>query len=102
VVGVGELGLGPAQVDVAGGLQHPLPADDPLPVVPVPARRQVVLQDRGDGLLELQEQRVVLVATLKKDDVGQGADAADPDTLRAMSTGSNRSSRWRWSRSVAR
>jgi hypothetical protein len=57
VVGVWELGLGPAQVAVAGGLHHPLAADDPLPVVPVPARRQVVLEDRGGGLLELQDQR---------------------------------------------
>src|SRR5215218_6253576 len=43
--------------------------------------RQVVLQDRGAGLLQLQEQRVVLVATLEQDDVGQRPDASDTDHL---------------------
>jgi hypothetical protein len=42
---------------------------------------QVILQDRGRGLLDLQEQRVVLVAALEQDDEGSGADAAHPDHL---------------------
>jgi hypothetical protein len=81
VVDVGEPGRRPAQVDVAGCLHHPLAGDHPLPVVPVAARRQVVLQDRGGRLLELQEQRVVPVSALEQDDVGPGADAAHADHL---------------------
>ena len=47
----------------------------------VPALRQVVLQHRLRGLLDLQEQRVLLVAALQQDDERPGADAADADDL---------------------
>src|SRR5215211_3743407 len=73
--------LGPAQEDVAGGLQHPLPLDHPLAVLLVAAPGQVVLQDRPGCLLDLQEQRILLVAALEQDDEGPGADAAHPDHL---------------------
>src|SRR5512133_404566 len=83
---------GPAQEDVADGLHHPLPGDHALAVLGEAAFGQRALQDRGGRLLDLQEQRVVLVATLEQDDVGPGTGAAHPDTLRAASTSSNRSS----------
>jgi hypothetical protein len=51
------------------------------PMTSVSAGRHVTFQHRGGCLLELQEQRVVLVATLEQDDVGQGADAADAHDL---------------------
>src|SRR5215218_9925861 len=73
--------LGPAQVDVAGGLHHPLPLDDALAVLAVAALSQVVLQDRGGRLLDLEEQWVVLVAALEQGDERPGADAAHPDHL---------------------
>src|SRR5664279_67398 len=73
--------LGPAQVDVAGGLHHPLSLDDPFPRVAVAALGQVVLQDRPGGLLHLQEQRVLRVAALLQHDERPGADAADADDL---------------------
>jgi hypothetical protein len=41
----------------------------------------VVLQHRGGRLLDLQEQRVLLIAALQQDDVGARADAADTDHL---------------------
>jgi hypothetical protein len=73
--------LGPAQEDVADGLHHPLPSDHPLAVLPVAAFWQRALQDRGGRLLDLQEQRVLLIATLEQDDERPGADAAHPDHL---------------------
>jgi hypothetical protein len=41
----------------------------------------VVLQHRPGRLLDLQEQRVLLVAALEQGDEGSGADAAHPDHL---------------------
>ena len=73
--------LGPAQKDVAGGLHHPLPIHHPLAVLGVAAVGQQALQDRPSRLLDLQEQQVLLIATLQQDDVGSGADAAHPDHL---------------------
>ena len=42
---------------------------------------QVVLEHRAGRLLDLQEQRVLLVASLEQDDEGARADAADADHL---------------------
>ena len=57
------------------------PAHHPFPGIVVPAPGQVVLQHRPGGLLDLQEQRVLLVAALQQHDERPGADAADPDDL---------------------
>ena len=73
--------LGPAQEDVAGGLHHPLPSNHPLAVLLVAALGQRALQDRRGRLLDLQEQRVLLVAALEQGDEGPGADTAHPDHL---------------------
>ena len=73
--------LGPAQEDVAGGLHHPLALHDPLARLSVPALRQVILEHRSGRLLDLQEQWVLLVATLEQHDEGSGADAADAHDL---------------------
>jgi hypothetical protein len=81
VVAVDVGALGPAQEDVAGGLQHPLTLDHPLAVLLAAALPEVALQDRGGCLLDLQEQRVALVAALEQDDEGPGADAAHPHHL---------------------
>ena len=47
----------------------------------VAALRQVILEHRCRRFLDLEEQRVLLVASLEQDDVGAGADAADADDL---------------------
>jgi hypothetical protein len=62
-------------------LHHPLPLHHPLAVLPVPAFAQVGLENRCCGLLDLQEQRVLRVASLEQDDECPGADAADADDL---------------------
>ena len=71
----------PAEQDVARRLHQALALDDPLPVVLVPARAEVRLEDRGLGLLDLHQQRVVVVAAEQQDDPRPGADAADADDL---------------------
>src|SRR5215475_5495693 len=72
---------GPAQVDIAGGLHHPLTNHHALAMLPEPALRQVPLQHRGRCLLHLQEERIVRVAPLKQNDERLVADAADADHL---------------------
>ena len=52
----------PAQEDVAGGLHQALPGDDPLAVVGELALARVGLDHRPLRLLDLEEQRIVLVA----------------------------------------
>ena len=59
----------------------PLALDDALAGLVVAALGQVVLQHRRGGFLDLEEQRVVLVAALQQDDERAGADAADADDL---------------------
>jgi hypothetical protein len=71
----------PAQEDVAGGLHHPLPPHHPLAGLFVAALRQVILQHRRGGLLDLQEQRVPCVTSLEQDDERAGADAAHAHDL---------------------
>jgi hypothetical protein len=67
--------------DVADGLHHPLASDHPFAVLPVAALGQWALQDRGGRLLDLQEQRILLVATLEQGDERPGADAPHADHL---------------------
>ena len=71
----------PAEEDVAGGLHQPLSGDDPLAVVVKLARLEELLEHRGLGLLELQEQRVLAVAAEQQRDPGARADAPDADDL---------------------
>jgi hypothetical protein len=71
----------PAQEDVTGCLHHALARHDPLAVIAVLARAGKALQDRGLGLLGLQEQRVVLVAAHQQEDPAPGPDATDADHL---------------------
>jgi hypothetical protein len=71
----------PAEHDVAGGLHQALTLDDPLAVACVLALAQEGLKHRGLGLLELQEQWIVVVAADHQHDPRAGADAADPDDL---------------------
>ena len=71
----------PAQEDVAGGLHQELAGHHALPVVGVLAGPAVVRQDRGLGLLGLQEQRLDAVAGLQEQRVGSRAHAAHPDHL---------------------
>src|SRR5690606_25796873 len=78
---VAVLALGPAQEDVAGRLHQPLTLHHPGAVVAVPAPPQVRLQDRGRGLLDLEEERVVHIAALQQDDERPRSDAADSDNL---------------------
>jgi hypothetical protein len=60
---------------------HPLAPHDALAVVLVPALRQMVLQDRSHRLLDLQVERVLLVAAPEQNDQRPQADACDTDDL---------------------
>jgi hypothetical protein len=62
----------PDEEDVARGLHHPLPLHHPLAGLLVAALRQVILQRRGGGLLDLQAQGVLRVASLEQDDERAG------------------------------
>ena len=73
--------FGPAEVDIAGGLYQPLSLHHPLAVLPEAALRQVLLQHRGRRLLDLQEERIMRVASLKENDERLVADAAHTDHL---------------------
>ena len=54
---------------------------DPLAGLLVATLRQVILQHRRRGLLDLQEQRVLRVTSLEQDDERAGADAAHAHDL---------------------
>ena len=99
-VAVGLNTFGPSQVDVAGRLHHALALHDPFAGLLEPALGKVVLQHRGGGLLDLEEQRVALVWPWSKTMNARVPTLPTPTTLRAMSTISNRSSKCR--RSVCR
>ena len=75
------LGADPAEHDVARRLEEALALDDPLAVVGEPAPPGVRLEHRRLGLLDLEEQRVGVVASEHQRDPAPGADAADPDDL---------------------
>ena len=55
--------------------------DHALPGLLESALRKMVLQDRRRRLLDLEEQRVLLVATLEQDDERTRPDAPDADDL---------------------
>src|SRR3954451_18429840 len=57
--------LRPAQEDVARGLHHPLTRDDALSVLTETALRQMILENRRRRLLDLEEQRILLIAALE-------------------------------------
>ena len=73
--------FGPAQENVGGGLHQPLPLDHPLAGGVELRFREMILQHRPGGLLDLQEQRVAGVAALQQHHPGPGADTAHPDHL---------------------
>ena len=72
---------GPAQEDVRGRLHRPLADDDTLALVGALSVLEVGGEDRGLGLLRLEDERVAFVATLEDDDEATGSDAADSDDL---------------------
>src|SRR5687768_17045315 len=71
----------PAEEDVARCLHQPLAGNDPVPLVPVNALRKMRFQHRNLCFLDLEEQRIVLVATLEQHDVVPGANASHPNDL---------------------
>ena len=73
--------LDPAEHDVARRLREALALDHPLAAVRELAVTEERLQDRRLGLLELEEQRIVVVAAEHEADPGSRADAADADHL---------------------
>ena len=76
----------PAQEDVARGLHEPLALDDAPPLVVVPGAPRERREDRRSRLLELQDQRVVVVAAEEQRDQARVPTLPTPTTLRAMST----------------
>ncbi len=71
----------PAEHDVAARLGQALPLDHPLSLVRELGRRGVWLEHGRLRLLDLEEERVLLVAADEQGDPGAGADAADTDHL---------------------
>src|SRR5436190_12985255 len=71
----------PAEEDVARRLHQPLPLDDALAVMAELALPQVRLEHGNLRLLDLEEQRVVVVAAEQQDDPRSCPDAADADDL---------------------
>ena len=72
---------GPAEEDVTRGLHQSLAMDNAFAGVAEPALRQVVFQHRRGRLLDLQEQRVVLISTLQQHDECAQPDAAHAHNL---------------------
>ena len=71
----------PAQEDVAGGLHQPLAATTRWPWLAYLLAPTNRLSTDCLGLLDLQEQRVPVVAAEQQHDPAAGADAAHPDDL---------------------
>ena len=71
------LDVEPAQEDVARGLHQMLAGHHPLAVIAELALAGELLEHRGLRLLELQEQRVLLVSAQHQHDPGTRADTAD-------------------------
>ena len=71
----------PAEEDVARRLHQALTGDDALAAVAVLALADEPLEHRRLRLLDLQEQRVLVVDAEEERDPGAGADAADADDL---------------------
>ena len=74
----------PAEKDVARRLEPTLPGDDPLAVTGPAARSQVALVDRGLGLLDLEEERVVVGRAHEQRDERAEPDAAHADHLQGV------------------
>ena len=66
---------------VAGGLHEPLAVHDALALVLVLARARVGSEHRRAGLLDLQEQRIVVAVAHQQDHQRLGPDRADADDL---------------------
>ena len=64
---------------------EPLALDHPLALVGAPGGRRVRLEDRGPGLLDLQEERTA-VAAEKEGEAARCPTPPTPTTLRAMCT----------------
>ena len=71
----------PAEEDVARGLHHALPFDDPAAHVAEIALPHVRLEHGPLRLLALQEERLIHVAADEQDDPGARPDAPDADDL---------------------
>ena len=75
--------LGPegAEEQVRSRLEQPLAGDDPVTVGGVVVGAEVALEDRGDRLLDLEDQRVIEVPTEEQDDEATGPDRPHADHL---------------------
>ena len=71
----------PPQQDVAAGLHQPLTLHHPLRGVGVATRTEIPLEHRRLGLLDLHQQRVLVVVSQQQNDPRPGADTADADDL---------------------
>ena len=71
----------PAEEEVRCRLHDALPRDHALAVLLVLAPSEEPLEHRGLSLLDLEEQRVVVVPTDQEEDVAASADAPHPDHL---------------------
>src|SRR3954452_13351403 len=71
----------PAEHDVARGLHQALALHDALTLVLVAARAGERLEHRGLRLLELEEQRILIVTAQEQDDPRPRANAAHTDDL---------------------
>src|SRR5918994_4364744 len=69
----------PAEEDVARCLHQPLAGNDAMSLVPVNALGKMRFQHRDLSFLDLEEQRIVLVATLEQHDVVSGTNASHPN-----------------------
>ena len=74
----------PAEEDVARRLEPPLSGDDPLAVTGPAARSQVALVDRGLGLLDLEEERIVVGRTDEQREERAEPDAPHADDLEGV------------------
>ena len=76
-----RLGVDPAEKDVARCLHEPLTFDDALAMGRDPASPEERFKDRRFRLLQLEEQRVAVIATEQQHDPTLSTDAAYPDHL---------------------
>ena len=76
----------PTQEDICSRLHQALSGDYPLSVVGEATLADKRLEHRGLGLLDLQEERIVLVATHQQKDVAAVPTLPTPTTLRAAWT----------------
>ncbi len=72
--------LGPAEEDVAGRLHEPVTVYDAFSVIRIDALPRIVLEDRGAGLLDLENERISFRVRQQEHPAG-GANAPDADDL---------------------